>query len=173
MLVEPFPGERWGWVVARRARRSHRGHPRLKVLARTLTARLWIAVLTFWDVFFSSRNHRQIIRRYRYTAQNPPTNNVSPLRSPHFFFFCVALTFRFQLPRSTRWEEAARCFNGCARPSDEAEVRVKIAGFYSKVARSDPSRLEVRCDTFAGCCAAGHASPAGAWEGCGQSLGKH
>lgn len=37
------------------------------------------------------------------------------------------------------------CFNDCAeRPSDAAEVRLKIAGFYTKVVRSDPSRLEVR-----------------------------
>lgn len=37
------------------------------------------------------------------------------------------------------------CFNDCAeRPSVAAEVRVKIAGFYTKVVRSDPSRLEVR-----------------------------
>lgn len=38
------------------------------------------------------------------------------------------------------------CFNDCAdqRPSDAAEVRLKIAGYYTKVARSDPSRLEVR-----------------------------
>lgn len=46
---------------------------------------------------------------------------------------------------SARWEEAATCFNDCAeRPSVEAEVRLKIAGYYTKVARSDPARLEVR-----------------------------
>eukprot|EP00903_Cladosiphon_okamuranus_P020524 g18841.t1 len=44
---------------------------------------------------------------------------------------------------SARWEEAAMCFNDCAeRPSVAAEVRLKIAGFYTKVVRSDPSRLE-------------------------------
>ncbi|CAM9309703.1 unnamed protein product [Laminaria digitata] len=43
---------------------------------------------------------------------------------------------------SARWEEAARCSKDYARPSDAAEVRVKIAGFYTKVVRSDPSRLE-------------------------------
>ncbi|CBJ49219.1 expressed unknown protein [Ectocarpus siliculosus] len=44
---------------------------------------------------------------------------------------------------SARWEEAATCFKGCAeRPSVEAEVRLKIAGYYTKVARSDPARLE-------------------------------
>ncbi|CAM9612394.1 unnamed protein product [Ectocarpus sp. 12 AP-2014] len=44
---------------------------------------------------------------------------------------------------SARWEEAATCFKDCAeRPSVEAEVRLKIAGYYTKVARSDPARLE-------------------------------
>ncbi|CAM9855220.1 unnamed protein product [Scytosiphon promiscuus] len=44
---------------------------------------------------------------------------------------------------SARWEEAAMCFDdGGERPSVAAEVRLRIAGYYSKVARSDPSRLE-------------------------------
>eukprot|EP00752_Nemacystus_decipiens_P013903 g12341.t1 len=44
---------------------------------------------------------------------------------------------------SSRWEEAAMCFNDRAEISSvAAEVRLKIAGFYTKVVRSDPSRLE-------------------------------
>lgn len=48
------------------------------------------------------------------------------------------------------------CFNCTERPSDAAEVRLKIAGFYTKVVRSDPSRLEVRSSGFPTSCAASH-----------------
>eukprot|EP00904_Undaria_pinnatifida_P005497 jgi/Undpi1/2077/HiC_scaffold_12.g05463.m1 len=58
---------------------------------------------------------------------------------------------------SARWEEAARCIDGWVRPSDAANVHVKIAGFYSKVARSDPSRLE----SFSGKIAAHYSAAAG------------
>lgn len=32
------------------------------------------------------------------------------------------------------------------RPLEAADIRLKVAGFYATVVRSDPSRLEVRLD---------------------------
>lgn len=45
---------------------------------------------------------------------------------------------------SACWEEAASYLDECRPLSDAAEARLKVAGFYSRVARSDPSRLPVR-----------------------------
>lgn len=48
--------------------------------------------------------------------------------------------------RSARWEEAVVFVDDSKRPLEAADIRLKVAGFYATVVRSDPSRLEVRLD---------------------------